>query len=174
MNQACKLVEKGIEHYRIRSLDDAAAYLVRGLEVDPTQSEGWYFLGLTRHSQGRLAEAEEALTRVIELQKTRLLAAYKRRGYIRLDRGSLLAAAADFSTAIVISPDDWRSHNMLGLVQIEQEHPCRAAESFRQALALLPANADADAREISANLARALRLIDPAFVHAEVVAVSVQ
>ena len=110
---------------------EAAAALERALTADPDLAEAWALRGMLSYQENDPAKALEALSRALELKPD--AAIYFNRGTIYAGAEDWELAAADFTAAIGLDPEDpdtWR-HRAACLTRLDKAEA--AAEDLRRA-----------------------------------------
>jgi Flp pilus assembly protein TadD len=130
--------------------DDAAAWQ-RDLQVTADNALGEHNLGVTLYRQGRVDEAEEHLTRAVELSPNFTMA-LNNLGTCYLREGRVDEASALFLRALAADAEQALSHSNLGLALMRKRRTAEASEQFREAAALAP-----EVAEYRYNLAAALK-----------------
>jgi len=124
----------GIYAYGRRNWPDAADNLSRAVELDPSLTEAWYFLGLTHHSLNQLDEAVEDFDTALCCGNN--LACIRRRGYARMEAGDYARAIADFRIVLDADPADIETLHMSALACMELEDYAGAVENLTHAIDL--------------------------------------
>ncbi len=91
--------EKGIEAFKWRRIDDAAACFIKAEEENPSSPVYPFYAGLCYHQSGRFTDAEAAYERSLSLGGDTddvLL----NRGNLRWKRGNIQGAVEDYTTVI--------------------------------------------------------------------------
>ena len=96
----------GWAYYELESYDRALEVLNQSVALQPQLCMAWYWMGEVRTARGELTEAEEALSRGLEVDDEtcqQLQAAWRLRGEVRARRGHLDAAVGDLERCVEIS-----------------------------------------------------------------------
>jgi Flp pilus assembly protein TadD len=133
--QLAPLIERAIQS-RHKGADAAAERLcIDVLELSPGDPDMLWMLSRLRDA-GRAADAAEALVR-------RLVALYPNHVHATQDlalrlvqRGALVEAEVHARNAVRIAPDDFQSHNLVGLVLTELHQPVTGEFHYRRTLEL--------------------------------------
>ncbi|MGE0478874.1 MAG: tetratricopeptide repeat protein [Phycisphaerae bacterium] len=99
---------------RLSHWSSAARELAAVAQSDPQHARAWYNLALAQQSAGRLADAERAWSRAIELLPDDA-DARAHRGELRLDLHDWSGASDDLAAALILAPDDAAIALNLGL-----------------------------------------------------------
>ena len=123
--------------------DDLAAdkWLTTSLKWQPADAQGWYYLGRTKYSEGRFAEAIEAFEKCLKLTPGNVQAEYNV-GLAYQGLGQNEQAAQAYQNAIV-----WQQHAdekapepyvALGGMYLDQHQPEKALPYLEQAVSFFP------------------------------------
>jgi Tfp pilus assembly protein PilF len=82
---------------------DSVSLWTQSVKMDPGNARAWFNLGSAKLDLGRMSEAFEDLSRVIEIDPN-YIAAYQNRGVARMERDPK-GAIADFDAALKIHPE---------------------------------------------------------------------
>jgi tetratricopeptide (TPR) repeat protein len=132
------------EHERAGDMDTqrrnfplAGVHYSKALNTDPTRNTVRLKLGQIFLQQGMF---EPALTQFQDLRtrEPNSAPAYQGIGHVSLLQGKLQAAEAALTKAIALDSSSWLSHNLLGLVQDQEQHHAEAIAAYKAALALRP------------------------------------
>lgn len=141
------------------TLSDAVAQLVTELERNPNQPEGWRLLARAHASQGRFAEARDALARAAKLAPDEpdvLAEAAEARALATQDRRFDEPAIAMLRHALEVQPMHQRARWFLGIAQRQAQQPADAAKTWEPLLAVVePGTADSLREQINAARAEA-------------------
>ncbi len=130
---------------RKKLLENAVSHLQAMIAVSPNFAYDWNNLGFVLMNCGRLAEAEEAFRRALELApeypmpRNYLAALVGGRGQLKEAEQLLLQAVRDF-------PDEVESYYRLGLVYELMKRPGEAQKAFAQVVRRDPTYRDANLR----------------------------
>jgi tetratricopeptide (TPR) repeat protein len=122
---------------------DADRWFTKALDMNPSDAEGWYYLGRTRYNENRFAGAIDAFEHCLKLD-ARTVEAENNLGlsYQGLNRNE--EAVQAFQTAIDWQADrdrkDAQPFLNLGMVLAEKEHPEAALPNLQQAVTIAPQN----------------------------------
>ncbi|GIX36478.1 MAG: hypothetical protein KatS3mg126_2257 [Lysobacteraceae bacterium] len=130
---------------------EALEVLQEALQLQPDDPELHYLASLGEQALGHIEAAETALGKALALAP-QMLPAWLRRAELRLARGELEEAAADFRRALELGQADAAAHAGLGRVALQAGDAAAAVEHLRAALAIQPA-----AGRLRVPLAMALR-----------------
>ena len=136
------LFNAALSSYRLDDFSSARTELEGLLAIEPAHDEAWNLLGWIFEKTGDTERALASLERAIAISP----------GAERhsLDLGTILAAHRDtwhlametVEKALVRHPRSPRLHQLLGVIQIRQQHFLDAAVSYERARALAPESAD--------------------------------
>jgi tetratricopeptide (TPR) repeat protein len=104
---------------------------------EPAEIDDLVALAQREYRAGRLAEAVEALHKVVALRPD-IAGAYNYLGHLLLKQGKLDEAAAQYERATALRPDLFEAHGNLGSILLQQGKLDQAVERYRQAIALRP------------------------------------
>jgi serine/threonine protein kinase/tetratricopeptide (TPR) repeat protein len=112
----------------------------RAIQLDPNFAMGYEAVGHDYYSLGELGRASEYYTKAFELREH---ASERERlaitaAYYQNVTGEREKAAQTYQEEVESYPRDYRAHNSLGLVYIEQGQWEKAAEAYRESLRLAP------------------------------------
>jgi len=134
------------EAYAGTGLHAAAAVAFRtAVEIDPRLTQAWIALGRLLQAAGRLEQAQEAYLQAVGGGQGGRTGALARNnlGTVRLQRGDLEVAEADFLAAIELDPGLSAARANLGLVRRRRGDDRGAEAHYREAITLDPLNTDA-------------------------------
>lgn len=122
--------------------DDLAAdkWLTASLKRQPADAQGWYYLGRTKYSEGRFAEAIEAFEKCLKLTPGNVQAEYNV-GLAYQGLGQNEQAAQAYQTAIAWQHADERApepYVALGGMYLDQHQPEKALPYLEQAVSFFP------------------------------------
>ncbi|MGH7717755.1 MAG: tetratricopeptide repeat protein [Gemmatimonadaceae bacterium] len=127
---------------RPRGREEAIALLKRAIRADPGSARAHRELGWELFQLGNLTQAEESLTRAVEIDAedawTRIYLAHVHQG-----KGDLPKAETELQQATVLAPLWSLPHVLLGKIYDELGQPERAEEHLRTAVLTDPSDADA-------------------------------
>ena len=138
------LNELGVQHIRLKNLDEAQAALTRALEVAPEAFEPRLNHGIVLLQKGNYKAAQAELQRAVEAQPSSAAARlYLGKSLVGL--GNYAAAGVELRQAITIGgSESLEAHRYLGAVYIETGEPQRAAGELEIYLRLVPGAGDAE------------------------------
>ncbi len=116
---------------------EASARLLSYVELQPSDSHGWYWLARTQFFQHQFSEARQSAQRAINL-KDNSAEAYKALGEIELELRSYDAAYHAWLKANKLDPRDAQTTYYLGRLFYEAEFMAEAADWLRETLRLDP------------------------------------
>ncbi len=134
-----------IERLRADDLDEAEIALVEILDRWPGQPDALHFLGVLRHSQGRIDEAVELISAVVR-QIPEHAGAWNNLGNVLLVAGRIDEAVQAYERGITIAtgqPETAAALSNLSIVHRKQGRTAEAESACRRALAVAPEFADA-------------------------------
>ncbi len=125
------LVESAKE-YGLNEEQLAAAIAAFGKTQDPMDE------GIAAYLNGQFQTAHESLSRAVEEQKGDLSEALAYLGATEYEQGKIASAEENFRQAVVISPNDARTHRSLGAFLMNTRRPSEARMSFGRVIELNP------------------------------------
>lgn len=130
-----------IDYILLSDFIDADKWLTRSLQLNPTDSDGWYQLGRTKYNENRFTEAIEAFKKCLALDATNVKAE-ENLGLSYAGLGDDLDAAKAYQTAI-----DWQTTSVtkdaetylaFGTLKLDQNRPKDAIPLLIQATEIAP------------------------------------
>jgi len=130
-----------IDYILLGDFIDADKWLTRSLQLNPTDSDGWYQLGRTKYNENRFTEAIEAFKKCLALDATNVKAE-ENLGLSYAGLGDDLDAAKAYQTAI-----DWQTTSVtkdaetylaFGTLLLDQNRPKDAIPLLIQATEIAP------------------------------------
>ncbi len=106
----------------LESHASAEAYFLRAMNAEPAEHRWPYYLGCIYQVTGRVSEAIESLSRVIELQADYPVT-YARLGQLFLERDNDAAAEKHLTRYVALRPADSLGHVGLGRVALRRNEP---------------------------------------------------
>ena len=141
VREARTLYDEGLRHKRAKKWPEAIAALRRCVELDPSQSEAWFWLGYTYYEQngGEPCEASyEPWTRCIALDPRNAVAHTNLGNVLMNVRKDFSGAERQYRKALELGPTATR-YNNLGIVLRQVRKDYDAAERmFRKSIELNP------------------------------------
>jgi tetratricopeptide (TPR) repeat protein len=135
-----------VDYVLLGDLVDADRWLTKALSWNPSDADGWYYLGRTKYNENRFAEAIDAFQSCLKLEPHNV----KAEDNLGLSYEGLnqpQQATQAFQTAIAWqaeeSKKDAQPYLNLGMLLAEQEQPDAGLVYLQQAVALAPQNAKA-------------------------------
>ncbi|MDH3627936.1 MAG: tetratricopeptide repeat protein [Acidobacteriota bacterium] len=133
---------QGYHAFRVNRWDLAATSFETVTELEPDYPEGWFRLGVTRHTAGDFPGAVDALRNAYRLSKENALyAAYLGRGLRVI--GETDESAQVVSDALMLHPDSAQLHLALGRLRAGANELDEAETLIRRAVELEPSSAEA-------------------------------
>jgi predicted TPR repeat methyltransferase len=129
-----------LAHQQGRS-DEAIARLVRSLEIDPDQADGYSNLCIVLREQGRLEEALVACRRALAIDPQHANAHNNLGGLLRA-QGNNAEAEEAYRTAIALQPGHADAYTNLGNLLNAQKRTREAVVCFCKAITLNPKHAE--------------------------------
>ncbi len=120
---------------------EAVAALRRATQMDPAAAESWANLGNVYLDLDQPQSARAPLERALELKPSAVI--HNSLGTLHFGQGALDLARHHFQESIRLQADYDPAYVNLGQVYLKQDDRTRAAEMFRKALQVNPANAEA-------------------------------
>jgi tetratricopeptide (TPR) repeat protein len=117
--------------------DEAAAAFRKALEIQPLSVDAQLGLATTLHRQGRNGEAARAYRRAIEIQPG-WWSTHSHLGVFQLTTGDLIGALESFRTAVLLSPDNTRALDNLGIAFQQLGRHEEAIAEYRRSIAVRP------------------------------------
>jgi tetratricopeptide (TPR) repeat protein len=135
-----------VDYVLLGDLVDADRWLTKALSWNPSDADGWYYLGRTKYNENRFAEAIDAFQSCLKLDPHNVKAEDNLGlSYEGLNQTQLAIQA--FQTAITWqaeeSKKDAQPYLNLGMLLAEQEQPDAGLVYLQKAVALAPENAKA-------------------------------
>jgi Flp pilus assembly protein TadD len=130
-----------IDYILLGDFIDADKWLTRSLQLNPTDSDGWYQLGRTKYNENRFTEAIDAFKKCLALDATNVKAE-ENLGLSYAGLGDDLDAAKAYQTAI-----DWQTTSVakdaetylaFGTLKLDQNRPKDAIPLLIQATEIAP------------------------------------
>jgi len=127
----------GLQYLRERNFNGSEALLRRAIKLNPSWPLPYSALGrlLGRHAVGRMADAERALRRAIEIDPT-LAEAHDSLAVVLRLQGRLEDAAASAQRAVDLAPESVGPHNNLANLLAALQRYDEAEEQYRLAISL--------------------------------------
>ena len=130
-----------LDYVLLNNYPDADKWLTMSLTWNPNDADAWYYLGRTKYSENRFAEAIAAFDRCLQLEN-RHVKAKANLGLSLAGLGRVAEAQAAYREAIA-----WQSHSKvkiaepyidLGDLLLNQNQPDEAVSMLKQAQAIAP------------------------------------
>jgi tetratricopeptide (TPR) repeat protein len=125
---------------------DADTWLTKALSWNPSDADGWYYLGRTKYNENRFSEAIDAFQTCLKLD-THNVKAEDNLGLSYEGLNQIQQATQAFQTAIAwqagTNKKDAQPYLNLGMLLAEQEPPDSGLVYLQEAVALAPQNAKA-------------------------------
>jgi tetratricopeptide (TPR) repeat protein len=130
-----------IDYILLGDLMDADKWLTRSLQLNPTDSDGWYQLGRTKYNENRFTEAINAFKKCLAIDATNIKAE-ENLGLSYAGLGDDLDAAKAYQTAI-----DWQTTSVtkdaetylaFGTLLLDENHPKDAIPLLMMATEIAP------------------------------------
>lgn len=125
----------GFSYFRAGRFDQAISAYERVVQLQPDSARGHQTLGTALQSAGRNDEAMIEYEKAIAIRPS--FGAYSNVGTLYFWRGDYASAANNFERAVALSPNDPELHANLGDAYARTGERARAAQSYRQASALV-------------------------------------
>lgn len=135
------LLEQAIDHHRSGRLDRAAELYREILQIEPTQTDALYLLGLIAHQSGDHSRAIDLIRQSLALQRDQPQC-YNVLGLALMELDRLDEAAEAFATAIAAQPAP-EFYNNLGNLRKQQGRLDDAIAAYTEAVSRNPSYADA-------------------------------
>ena len=130
-----------IDYILLGDFIDADKWLTRSLQLNPTDSDGWYQLGRTKYNENRFTEAIEAFKKCLALDATNVKAE-ENLGLSYAGLGDDLDAAKAYQTAIdwqtASATKDAETYLAFGTLLLDQNRPKDAIPLLIQATEIAP------------------------------------
>ena len=137
-------LQRGIEAYQRRELDDAIAHYTKAIELDPADisitSPAYYNCGLAYYGKGEVERAIVDYTRAIDLNPN-FDAAYYNRGVVHYEKKAFERAIVDYTRAIDLNPNFDAAYNNRGLAYTELRDYNSAISDYNRAIEITPNSA---------------------------------
>jgi tetratricopeptide (TPR) repeat protein len=135
-----------VDYVLLGDFVDADQWLTKALSSNPSDADGWYYLGRTKYNENRFSEAIDAFQRCLKLDAHNVKAE-DNLGLSYAGLNQTEEAIQAFRTAIAWQADasskDPQPSLNLGMFLTEQEHPDAGLVYLKEAVALAPQNAKA-------------------------------
>ena len=135
-----------VDYVLLNDFSDADRWLTKALEWNPSDADGWYYLGRTKYNENRFSEAIDAFQRCLVLDPHNVKAE-DNLGLSYEGLNETQKALLAFQTAIAWQADgsrkDAQPYLNLGMLLAEQEPSDAALVYLQKAVALAPHNAKA-------------------------------
>ena len=135
-----------VDYVLLGDFVDADRWLTKALGWNPSDADGWYYLGRTKYNENRFSEAIDAFQRCLKLD-THNVRAEDNLGLSYEGLNQTQQAIQAFQTAISWQSDGSNKNAQpylnLGMLLTEQESPDAGLVYLREAVALAPQNAKA-------------------------------
>ena len=135
-----------VDYVLLDDFADADRWLTKALGRNPSDADGWYYLGRTKYNENRFSEAIDAFQRCLKLD-THNVKAEDNLGLSYEGLNQTQQAIQAFQTAIAWQTDgskkDAQPYLNLGMLFAEQGHPDAGLVYMQEAVALAPQNAKA-------------------------------
>jgi tetratricopeptide (TPR) repeat protein len=135
-----------VDYVMLGDLLDADRWLTKALSWNPSDADGWYYLGRTKYNENRFAEAIDSFQQCLKLDPHNV----KAEDNIGLSHEGLSQteqATQAFQTAIAwqsgATGKDAQPYLNLGMLLAEQDNPEAGLPYLQEAVALAPRNAKA-------------------------------
>jgi tetratricopeptide (TPR) repeat protein len=132
-----KDLSEGIDFYNERKYDEAIASFEKVIEKFPSNTEGYYNLGLAYMRKGDVDRAIECLEKAVEL-KSAGIEPYLALGESYFKKGDSEKAEDNFKLAIEFQPENPKAHYNLGIVFYKLDKTEDALNAFDKAIELNP------------------------------------
>lgn len=119
--------------YSERDFDTAMALFSRYVEQKPDNAFGHYMLGLSAHKLGFTEDAENALTKAIELD-AKHVRSWQNLARVLLDAGRPDEALAAIQEAQSLDPENHVSFRLMGRALHDGDQKSEAADAYREAI----------------------------------------
>jgi arylsulfatase A-like enzyme/tetratricopeptide (TPR) repeat protein len=126
---------------KLGRVDDAKSWLSKALQSNPQNYRAWYQTGLLQAASDPAA-AQSAYEKTLAIQPN-FFAGQRELGMLLFQQKNYVAAAPHLEKAIRLGLEDARLHNFLGICYSRMNQLQLAIKSYRSALKLDPAMADA-------------------------------
>jgi tetratricopeptide (TPR) repeat protein len=135
-----------VDYVLLGDFADADRWLTKALGWNPSDADGWYYLGRTKYNENRFSEAIDAFQRCLKLDSHNVKAE-DNLGLSYEGLNQTQQAIQAFQTAIAWQTDgsnkDAQPYLNLGMLFAEQGHPDAGLVYMQEAVALAPQNAKA-------------------------------
>lgn len=145
-------LQRGEAYFNVLNFDKADDDLSRAIELDASLSKAWFWRGMVRGRQGRVAEGINDLTVFLERHPNSSLG-YTKRGVRYIWNGELENAERDLLRAIELNPSNAEAHDDLGVILAQKQRIDEAIQHFSTTIRIEP-----DYQKGHHNLATALYL----------------
>jgi tetratricopeptide (TPR) repeat protein len=135
-----------VDYVLLNDFADADRWLTKALEWNPSDADGWYYLGRTKYNENRFSEAIDAFQRCLKID-THNVKAEDNLGLSYEGLNQTQQALQAFQAAIAWqtggSRKDAQPYLNLGMLLAEQGDPNAGLGYLQEAVALAPQNAKA-------------------------------
>jgi tetratricopeptide (TPR) repeat protein len=135
-----------VDYVLLGDLVDADRWLTKALSWNPSDADGWYYLGRTKYNENRFSEAIDAFQSCLKLDPHNVKAE-DNLGLSYEGLNQTQQATQAFQTAMAwqagASKKDAQPYLNLGMLLAEQEHPDAGLVYLQEAVVLAPQNAKA-------------------------------
>jgi Flp pilus assembly protein TadD len=149
--RAAQLRAPSANDYKVVAVDyvllgdflDADQWFTKALEMNPSDADGWYYLGRTKYNENRFSEAIDAFHNCLKLDAHNVKAE-DNLGLSYEGLNQIEEATQAFRTAIAWqtggSERDAQPYINMGMLLIDQEHPEASLAYLQEGVTLAPQN----------------------------------
>jgi len=130
-------LQRGEEYFHLLSFDKSDEDLSRAIELDASLSKAWFWRGMVRGRQGRVAEGISDLSVFLERHPNSSLG-YTKRGVRYIWNGELENAERDLRKAIELNPNNAEAHDDLGVMLAQKQRIDEAIQHFSTTIRIEP------------------------------------
>jgi tetratricopeptide (TPR) repeat protein len=132
-----------VDYVRLGDFLDADQWFTKALEMNPSDADGWYYLGRTKYNENRFSEAIDAFHTCLKLD-VHNVKAEDNLGLSYEGLNQIEEATQAFRTAIAWqtggSERDAQPYINMGMLLIDQEHPEASLPYLQEGVVLAPQN----------------------------------
>ena len=130
--------ERGIELYQKGDYSEAVKALKEAVKKQKSDSDAWYYLGLSLHRAGNIKDAGKAFEKTISL-KPDFVPGYSAMAYMQLLGNDNKGAVKNAEKALALDPKNFESLYIAGMARLKEN---AAADALARAEEILKINRD--------------------------------
>jgi TonB family protein len=125
--------ERGIELYRKGDFNEAVKSLREAVKKQRSDSDAWYYLGLSSHRAGKIKDARKAFEKTISLRSD-FAPAYAAMAYMHLLGNDNKGALKNAEKAFALDPKNYESLYIAGEIRLRENAAAEALAKADEAL----------------------------------------